>query len=330
MKPLFQLKSMGPGIKAIMLAIAWLVLITVVHTFRTSPANSENRDTMLKVGFLPITCHLICPVTAARLQGSDQEFRTIKFSSWPDMIDAVRGEEIDIAFILAPIAIALREQGVRIKIVLLGHRDGTALVVGNRSGIRTISQLEGRRVGIPIRFSTQNLELLKLCTRAGIDIHTMEILEIPPPDMPAALDSGGIDAYIVGEPYAAQAELAGTGRVLAQMRDVAQGFISSVVIVREAAMQKFPQRIRRLIREFLSSAHWIEDHRHLAAKTGAAAYGLPEGLIDYVLTSSKDRVSYRNLVPDPAEISAIANEMIHRGLLPYAPSGKEMIDLSWQ
>ncbi len=321
---------MGPGIKAVLLAITWLVLITVVHTFRASPVNPESRDTMLRVGFLPITCHLICPVTAARLKGSDQEFRTIKFSSWPDMIDAVRGGEIDIAFILAPIAIALREQGVRIKIVLLGHRDGTALVVSNRSGIRTISQLEGRRVGIPIRFSTQNLELLKLCTQAGVDINTMDILEIPPPDMPSALDSGGIDAYIVGEPYAAQAELSGTGRVLAQMKDVAPGFISSVVIVREAAMRKSRKRIRRLIREFFASARWIEAHRHLAAKTGAAAYGLPEGLIDYVLTSPKDRVSYRNLVPDPAEISAIANEMIHWGLLPHAPSGKEMIDLSWQ
>ena len=38
-------------------------------------------------------------------------------------------------FILAPMAIALREQGVKIKIVYLGHRDGSAVMVHKDSGI---------------------------------------------------------------------------------------------------------------------------------------------------------------------------------------------------
>ncbi len=325
------MKSRGPGVKAICFALIWLVFITVLHHWKeTDFSGTHNADTRFRVGFLPITCHLICPVTEARLKNSHSAFQTVKFSSWPDMIDAVRGGEIDVAFILAPIAIALREQGVPVKIVLLGHRDGTALVVGRNSGITQISQLQGRRIGIPIRFSTQNLELLKLTAEAGIDARSMEILEIPPPDMPAALDSGGIDSYIVGEPYAAQAELAGTGRILAQMRDAAPGFISSVVIVREPVMKKNHDRISRLIREFAASAKWIESHRHLAAKTGAEAYGLPERLLDYVLTSSTDRVSYKHLIPTPDEIGSIARDMVQWHLLPHTPSGREMIDLSWQ
>ncbi len=331
MNPVRCIKSRGPGVRAICFALVWLVFITVLHHWKEPLfSSSKGVGASLRVGFLPITCHLICPVTEARLKGRDMEFRTVKFSTWPDMIDAVRGGEIDVAFILAPIAIALREQGVPVKIVLLGHRDGTALVVSRNSGITRMSQLQGRRVGIPIRFSTQNLELLKLTAKAGVDARSMEILEIPPPDMPAALDSGGIDAYIVGEPYAAQAELAGTGRILAQMRDVAPGFISSVIIVREPVMEKVPRQVRMLIREFAVSAGWIEKHRHQAAKTGAEAYGLPERLLDYVLTSSDDRVSYKNLVPTPEEIGSIASDMVNYGLLSHTPSGREMIDLSWQ
>ena len=331
MNPVRCIKSKGPGGRAIFFTLMWLVFITVLHDLKQPPASdAQGVEAALKVGFLPITCHLICPVTEDRLRGSDREFRTVKFSSWPDMIDAVRGGEIDIAFILAPIAIALREQGVPVRIVLLGHRDGTALVVNRASGITRIAQLEGRRVGIPIRFSTQNLELLKLCEAAGVNTNHMEVLEIPPPDMPAALDSGGIDAYIVGEPYAAQAELAGTGRVLAEMRDVAPGFISSVIIVREPVMKRYPRRVHGLIREFAVSAKWIEGHRHQAAIIGAEAYGLPEKLLDHVLTSPSDRVSYDNLVPDPAEIGAIGADMVHWKLLQHVPPGREMIDLSWQ
>jgi len=324
------MKSKGPGARAICLALAWLVFITVLHAWRDRPLPSHGgSDPAFRVGFLPITCHLICPVTEARLRGSEREFHTVKFSSWPDMIDAVRGGEIDVAFILAPVAIAMREQGVPVKIVLLGHRNGTALVTGTHSGINSISQLQGRRVGIPIRFSTQNLELLKLCDSAGVRRDSMEILEIPPPDMPAALASGGIDAYMVGEPYAAQAELAGTGKILAQMRDVAPVFISSVVIVREPVMKKRAAALRGLIREFAASAAWIEGHRRLAAQTGAEAYGLPEKLLDYVLTSSKDRVSYRDIIPQPSEINSISLEMVQWSLLPHAPSGEEMVDLTW-
>ena len=330
MNPVRCIKSKGPGARAIFFTLIWLVFITVLHDWKQTPASdAQEADFAIRVGFLPITCHLICPVTENRLRGSDREFGTVKFSSWPDMIDAVRGGEIDIAFILAPIAIALREQGVPVKIVLLGHRNGTALVVNRDSGITSISQLEGRRVGIPIRFSTQNLELLKLCEAAGVDTSHMEVLEIPPPDMPAALDSGGIDAYIVGEPYAAQAELAGTGRVLAEMRDVEPGFISSVVIVREPVIKKYPHRVHGLIREFAASAGWIEKHRHQAAIIGAAAYGLPERLLDHVLTSPSDRVSYDRLVPDQAEIGDIGADMVHWGLLQHVPSGREMVDLSW-
>ncbi len=329
--PVECFRKKGAGFRAVVLALAWLVCISVLHTWREGNTGTGDRAaSMLRVGFLPITCHLLCPVTHARLMGTEMEFSTIKFSSWPDMIDAVRGQEIDIAFILAPIAIALREQGVPVKIVLLGHRDGTALVAGKETGITKISELQGKTVGIPIRFSTQNLELLKLCKEHGVAPDSMEILEIPPPDMPSALGSGGIDAYIVGEPYAAQAELAHTGRILAQMRDVAPGFISSVVIVNQEIMRKHGKRVKKLIREFYKSASWIEAHRRLAADRGADAYGLPKELIEYVLTSSKDRVSYRNLIPKPREIQKICNSMVEFGLLPHAPSGKEMIDLSWR
>ncbi len=324
-------KKTETGLKIAIFALGWLILITTLHAWRSaSTITGSSEETALKVGFLPITCHLICPVTQKRLKNSEMAFDTVKFSSWPDMIDAVRGKEIDIAFILAPLAITLREQGVPVKIVLLGHRDGTALVAGKATGIQNISQLEGRKVGIPIRFSTQNLELLKLCKANNVHTDTLEILEIPPPDMPSALGSGGIDAYIVGEPYAAQAELAGTGVVLAQMKDVAPGFISSVVIVHEDIMKWHGKRVRALIREFEKSAAWIEEHRLEAADIGAKAYGLPKKLIEYVLTSPADRVSYRNIIPDSKEIDGICKSMVQFRLLPHTPSGSEMIDLSWR
>ena len=47
-------------------------------------------------------------------------------------------------FILAPMAIALREQGVKIKIIYLGHGNGSALMVHKDSKIFRMEDLRGK------------------------------------------------------------------------------------------------------------------------------------------------------------------------------------------
>jgi NitT/TauT family transport system substrate-binding protein len=84
-----------------------------------------------RIGFLPVTCHLTCPVTDfinKSLDGSGI-FDPVRFNGWPELKEAYLSGYTPATFILAPMAIALREQGVPIKIVYLGHRDGSAMMV---------------------------------------------------------------------------------------------------------------------------------------------------------------------------------------------------------
>lgn len=325
-KTLPGIPKLGPGKKVLALCLLWFIFITFLHHVRNGGHSTENA---LKVGFLPITCHLIVPVAKTHLAATDLAFDAVKFSAWPEMIEALRGGELDLTFILAPIAIALFEQDVPIRIVLLGHRDGTALVVRNDPAFSDLKDLANKTVAIPIRFSMQNLALRRLWKEAGLSVSVLDTVELPPPDMPSALASGGIDGYIVGEPYAAQAELAGTGRVLYHMKDVWPGFISSVVVVRKDLYQERKEEVDRLLREFYRQAHWIDKHRVEAARIAAPVYGLPESLIEYVLTRPPDRVSYRDIIPRPAEFSEISRLMVKEGLLTKAISGEELVDLSW-
>jgi len=62
-------------------------------------------------------------------------FQPIRFNSWPELKESYLAGHTPATFILAPMAIALREQGVPIKIVYLGHRDGTAVMVHKDSQI---------------------------------------------------------------------------------------------------------------------------------------------------------------------------------------------------
>ncbi len=58
---------MTPMLKFISAILMWVTTITGLHLWLNSDvfdrqANSENK-TKFRVGFLPVTCHLTCPVT---------------------------------------------------------------------------------------------------------------------------------------------------------------------------------------------------------------------------------------------------------------------------
>src|SRR4051812_4196653 len=103
-------------------------------------------------------------------------------------------------FLVAPMAIALRSQGVPIKIVSLGHRYGSAAVVKKDGPVRSVADLKGRTIAIPSRFSDERLVTLRALKQNGLGVADVKMVEMGPPDMPSALATGAIDAYVVGEP----------------------------------------------------------------------------------------------------------------------------------
>lgn len=200
---------------------------------------------------------------------------------------------------LAPLAMKLRQQGVRVKIVYLGHRDGTAMMVRKDSSIARIADLKGKTIAVPNRFSNQFLIAFKGLREAGLSLQDVKIVEMPPPDMPAALYSKAVDAITSGEPFMAQTQLEGYGRVLYQAKDIWPNFISCVLVVREDAINQHPQWVQRLVDGIARSGKWLEggmEHRMAAAENISRDYynQKPE-LLRYVLSEPPDRVTYSNL-----------------------------------
>jgi len=79
------------------------------------------------------------------------------FQGFPEIKEALISNRMQAAFIVAPLAIALRSQGVPIKIVYLGHRYGSAVVVQKDGPVRSVKDLKGKVVAIPTRFSDERL-----------------------------------------------------------------------------------------------------------------------------------------------------------------------------
>ena len=309
-----------------------LAVVVVLGVLRAKPwapkdgRDSEARET-LAVGFLPVTCHLTCPVTDfASKTSRSTRFESQRFTDFPTMVETVKSGRLDATFMIAPLAMKLREQGVKVKIAYLGHRDGSTVMVRKDLPAKSLADLKGRTFAIPSKYSNQNLVIRKLMKDEGVDPADIRFVEMPPPDMPGALATKAIDAYFVGEPHAARAELDGSGRVLYHAKDIWPHFISCVLVVTEKLINERPAVVKDLVRGIAESGEWAETHRLDAARLVSPYFRQDEKLVRYVLTQPPDRVSYRMLTPNDDEMQRIADMGLEAGILERHLDVKGLVD----
>ncbi len=247
-------------------------------------------------------------------------FQAERFGDFPTIKEALIARKIDATFMIAPLAMKLAADGVPVKIVYLGHRDGSALTVAVDSPITDFRGLIGKRIAIPSRYSNQNLLMRRMMKRTQLSQDSIELVEMAPPDMPSALQARAIDGYIVGEPHNAKAEIGGYGKILYYMKDLWPDFISCVLVVRQEVINDRRALVQELVDGIAASGKWLDEdkqdgaeHRKRTAEVvGKLYYNQDPALLEYVLTKPLDRVSYTNLKPPRAmfdEIMDLAVEM---------------------
>lgn len=312
--------------------IAGAAIFGAIGLLRFKPwesASDSPRET-LNVGFLPVTCHLTCPVTdyATKTSGSTR-FTSQMFTDFPTVAESIKAGRLQASFILAPLAMKLRQQGLPVKVVYLGHRDGSTIIVRSDIKASNLRDLRGKTFAIPSKASNQNLVIHKLMQDQQISPEEIRFMEVPPPDMPGALAAKTIDAYFVGEPHAAKAELDGSGRVLYHAKDIWPGFISCVMTVHEDLIKQRPQVVAELVRGIAESGEWAENHREQAADVAAPYFRQDQKLLRYVLTQPPDRVSYRMLTPSDEELQKIHDMALTAGVLTAPVDMRKLVDRSF-
>ena len=298
------------------LAIGWFVLISALHVH----LNSEHEQRkVVKMGYMPVITNLAAPLLdAASLHGTSPiRFRAVKFASFAEMAEALRNNKIQAAFIIAPLSIVLRQQGEDVKVVYIGNRHESTLVARKGLNIHRVQDLVGHTVAVPMRYSGHNLELLQLVNDAGI-ADRVRIVEMNPPDMASALATGSLDAYFVGEPFAAQTLKTKAANLVFYVEKVWPGFICNLLLVRQQFIESDSAAVQELVQGAARSGLWAQKNRSQAVRIAARYWGQPVDLVDYAINTPPDRIVFNRFVPIQEEIQHIADMMLRFGLLKKA------------
>ena len=295
------------------LAILWFLAVAGAHYGLNI---DHDRRQVVTMGYMPVITNLAAPLLDyASIDGkSPIRYRALKFSSFAEMAEALRNDEIQAAFIIAPLSIVLRQQGEDVKVVYIGNRHESTLVVRKDLHARTLAELAGRTIAVPMRYSGHNLVLLKLLADAGLE-NKIHVVEMNPPDMASALASGSLDAYFVGEPFAAQTLKFGASELFFYVEDVSPGFICNLLLVRNKFIQKQPEVVHNLVQGAVRSGLWARQNIAQAAQIASRYWGQPVELVKYALKTPEGRIVFDKYMPVEKELQDIADLMVRFHLL---------------
>jgi len=298
--------------RIVIMAVGWLVIISALH-WRFNFDHEKRK--VVKMGYMPVITNLAAPILDhVTRNGNGIRFSSIKFASFAEMAEALRNNKIQVAFMIAPLSIVLRQQGEDVKIIYIGNRHESTLVVRKDLNVNRVSDLAGRTVAIPMRYSGHNISILQLMEKNSL-AGQVRVVEMNPPDMACALAAGSLDAYYVGEPFAAQTLKSGDAKVLRYVKDVWPNFICNLALVRRDFIENNPEIVKMLVQGAARSGIWAKENCKEAAKIASRYWNQPVELVEFALTTPENRIAYDQFVPIEEEIQHLADLMVRFNLL---------------
>lgn len=263
-------------------------------------------DAPVRIGYLPITD--ATPLLVAHARGlfdaeGVQAEKPVLLRSWAQVIEAFLSGQVNVIHLLSPMTVWARYGSqVPAKVVAWNHVGGSGLTVA--PDIQQLHQLGGRSVAIPFWYSIHNVVLQELLRQHGLKAVSrpadarlaadeVNLLVLPPSDMPPALASQRIAGYIVAEPFNALAESQQVGRIQRFTGDVWRNHACCVVFMHERDLNERPEWSQRVVNAIVKAQVWTRENRAeaaaLLAREGSGRYmPHPESLLRQVLVPNAE------------------------------------------
>jgi NitT/TauT family transport system substrate-binding protein len=221
---------------------------------------------------------------------------------------------------LIELAMKAKEQGIDLKTVALGHRDGNVVVVSN--DINKVADLRGKTFAIPSRLSTHNILLHIMLKDNGFSDSDVNVVELPPAEMPAALSEGRISGYIVAEPFGAKSVANGKGKTLFESQELWKDSVCCGLVLRNDFIKNNTAAAEEFVREYVKAGQ----------KAGTKDSGIVDITNKYlkveksVLDLSLKWISYQNLKLEEKDYNELSKYLLEMGLSQKTPQYSEFVD----
>jgi ABC-type nitrate/sulfonate/bicarbonate transport system substrate-binding protein len=174
----------------------------------------------LTVGYFPLvhTATAVQAQEAGHFEAADLDVELQQTAGGAQAIPSLVAGELDITYGNYTSALLAAQQGLPVRIIAGNDvgADDHALMVAPDAPYQRPEDLSGARIAVVNLSNIGTIAINAVLEDAGVDISTIQYVELPFPDMAAALSAGDVDAIWQVEPFQASA-LASGARVLFKM-----------------------------------------------------------------------------------------------------------------
>ncbi|MGF1647120.1 MAG: ABC transporter substrate-binding protein [Kineosporiaceae bacterium] len=225
--------------------------------------------TTVTVGVIPIVD--VAPLYLGVEQGffADRglEIEAVPAQGGAAIVPGVVSDDYQFGFSNNTSLLLATDSGIELEIVAPGSastgvegEDFGAVVASSSSGITEAADLAGRRVAVNTLNNIGDTTVRDAVAQAGGDDSTIEFVELPFPDMPAALENGDVDAAFVVEPFLTITTTAGGTPVAWMYATAAEDLSVATYFTSDAYAEENPEVVEAFAAAMIESQEYATEN----------------------------------------------------------------------
>jgi sulfonate transport system substrate-binding protein len=200
----------GVPLFALIITALFILASCGVQAEHTVKKNSSATNKQIRIGYQKFGTLNILKAQGKlenRLKEKGYTVKWTEFPAGPQLLEALNVGSIDFGHTgEAPPIFA---QAANAPLIYVANQPsnpkGEAIVVLNDSPIKHVSELKGKKVALN-KGSNVHYLLVKALEKAGLSLHDIKPVYLPPADARTAFESGNVDAWVIWDPFLADAE----------------------------------------------------------------------------------------------------------------------------
>jgi NitT/TauT family transport system substrate-binding protein len=242
------------------------------------------------------------------------------------LIPSLVSGDAQFAFVGVIPAITAVAQDVPIKIVTSSddaaeteEEDWQTLVVPKGSSIQGVEDLPGKTIAVNALRGLAEVVISRSLEKQGVDYREVKLLEVPFPEMPAALEQKRVDAALLTEPFLSAVLAEGGTQIDAPSVETLPSFPNGVYVASESYIAENGDVVDRFARAMNKSLDYADTHPDEVRRIIPTYTETPEEAAAKLRLPAFDAELDRKGIELEAELTA------KYGIIEEAPSYEELV-----
>ena len=237
------------------------LLATSVLLLNTATASAEVAENTLRIGYQKYGTLILLKARGTlepQLAAQDFDVKWNEFPAGPQLLEGLNVGSVDFGTTGETPPIFAQAAGA--DLVYVANEPpapkGEAILVKADSPIQTVADLKGKKVALN-KGSNVHYLLVRALEEANLSIRDIKPVYIKPGDARTAFDRGDVDAWVIWDPYQADAEIAGAR----SLRD-GEGLVDNhqIYLASRPFVERYPGIVNEVIESLAELDAWAEDH----------------------------------------------------------------------